>query len=52
MLLVPIMSVNAKIPPEGLKDSEYKWGNIINWPLIPYVQPVDPSEKQESPRSR
>ncbi len=41
------MSANAKSPPEGLKDLEFKRGNIVNWPLIPYVQPVDPNGKQE-----
>ena len=47
LLLVPIMRANTKNPLEGLKDSECKRGNIINWPPIPYVQPVDPNEKQE-----
>ena len=32
---------------EGLNDSECKVGNIVNWPLIQYDQPVDLNEKQE-----
>ena len=47
MLLVPIMTANVKSPLEGLKDSEWEQGtNIVNWPPIPYVQPVDLNEKQ------
>ena len=41
------MSGNAKIPAEGLKDSECEQGAIANRPPIPYVAPVDPYEKQE-----
>ena len=33
---------------EGLKDSKYKRGNVINWPPIPYAPPVDHHEKQDS----
>ncbi len=40
------MSANAKNPPEGLKDSECKRGNIVNRPPILYVQPMDPNKKQ------
>ena len=29
LLLVPIMSMSTKNPPEGLKDSECKRGNIV-----------------------
>ena len=46
-LLVPIMSTSAKNLLEGLKGSECKRGNIVNRPPIPYVQPLDPNEKQE-----
>ena len=41
------MSGSAKSPAEWLKDLECEWGNIANQPLIPYVAPVDPYEKQE-----
>ena len=41
------MSGKAKSPAEGLKDSECKQGAITTWPLIPYVAPVDPYEKEE-----
>jgi hypothetical protein len=41
------MSGNTKSPPEQLKDLECEQGNIVNWPPIPYVQPVDPNKKQE-----
>jgi hypothetical protein len=47
LLLILIMSGNAKGPAEGLKDSECEWGTIANWPPIPYVAPLDPYEKQE-----
>ena len=47
LLLMPIMSASAKNPPERLKDSECKRGNTVNQPPIPYVEPVDPNEKQE-----
>jgi hypothetical protein len=33
---------------EGLKDSECERGNVINWPPIPYVPPVDHHEKWNS----
>jgi hypothetical protein len=39
--------VNAKSPPKGLKDSECMWGDIVNCPTIPYVQPADLNKKQE-----
>ena len=48
MLLVLIMSASAKNLPEGLKDSECKRGNIVHQPPIPYVEPADPNEKQET----
>ena len=41
------MSGKAKSPAEGLKDSECKQGAITTRPLIPYVAPVDPYEKEE-----
>jgi hypothetical protein len=41
------MGRNAKRPPEGLKDSECKRGNINNWPPISYVQPTDLNENQK-----
>ena len=47
LLLVTIMSGNTKSLPEGLKDLEYKQGNIVDWPPMLYIQPVDPNEKQE-----
>ncbi len=47
LLHVPIMSANTKNLPEGLKDLECNWGNIVNWPPILYVQPVDLNKKQE-----
>ena len=47
LLLVPIISGNAKSPVEGLKDLECEQGTIANWPPISYLAPVDPYEKQE-----
>jgi hypothetical protein len=47
LLLIPIMSGNAKIPVEGLKDLECEQGAIANPPQIPYLAPVDPYKKQE-----
>ncbi len=47
LLLIPIMSGNAKSSAEGLKDSECKQGAIANQPPIPYVTPLDPYKKQE-----
>jgi hypothetical protein len=47
LLIMPNMSGNTKSLLEGLKDSECERVSIINWPLIQYVQPVDPNEKQE-----
>ena len=44
---MPIMSANTKSLPEGLKGLECERRNIVNRPLILYVQPVDPTEKQE-----
>ncbi len=47
VLLIPIMSGNAKSPAEGLKDLECKRGAITTQPPIPYVAPVDLYEKPE-----
>jgi hypothetical protein len=47
LLLIPIMSENAKSPAEGLKDSEREREAIANQLPIPYLAPVDPYEKQE-----
>ncbi len=47
LLLIPIMSGNAKSPVEGLIDSECERGAIANRPPISYVAPVDPYKKQE-----
>ena len=47
LLLIPIMSGNAKSPAEGLKDSECEQGAITTRPPIPYMAPVDPYEKPE-----
>ncbi len=42
------MTANVKSPLEGLKDLEWEQGtHIVNWPPIPYVQPVDLNKKQE-----
>ncbi len=46
-LLKAIMSRNLKSLLDGLKDYECERGNIFNWPLIRYVQPVDLNEKQK-----
>ncbi len=48
LLLVSIMCASTKNPPEGLKDSECKRGNIVNQPPIPYVEPANPNGKQET----
>jgi hypothetical protein len=43
-----IMSGNIKNLSEGLKDSEYKGGGLVNWPPVPYVPPADLHEKRET----
>jgi hypothetical protein len=44
------MSTTLKAP-NGLKDSEYKRGQLSSWPTVPYVPPADLITTKEEPQS-
>ena len=46
------MSMSGKNPPEGLNDLECEVEKFVNWPPIWYVEPANPTGKQETTKTK